>query len=81
MVNSHMLEEFIGRFGISYKDGKIIYAYDEITHGLYKFRLDSYMVDLLVPPLYIHQKITDNIKGISKIGNEIILIPFCLDSK
>ncbi len=81
MVKSASTEEFIGRFGISYKDGKIIYVYDEITHGLYKFELGARKVNLVLTPKDIHRNKIDKIRGISKSGNEIILIPSYLNSE
>lgn len=81
MISSFMSEEFVGRFGISYKDGKIIYVYDEITHGLYKFTFEQRQVMLVLSPYNIHRNTSDRIQGISKIGNELILIPSHLNSE
>lgn len=81
MINSMISEEFIGRFGISYKDEKTVYAYDEITHGLYELQLDFRKVNLVIPSKYIPQNMNNRFRGISKNGNEIILIPTFLDSE
>lgn len=81
MINSMISEEFIGRFGISYKDEKTVYAYDEITHGLYELQLDFRKVNLVIPSKYIPQNMNNGFRGISKNGNEIILIPTFLDSE
>lgn len=80
MNDSDITEEFIGRFGVSFKDGENIYAYDEITHGLYKFALGLRKVNMVISPESIHRNVADRIMGISKSGNEIILIPLFLDS-
>lgn len=81
MINLMISEEFIGRFGISYKDEKTVYAYDEITHGLYELQLDFRKVNLVIPSKYIPQNMNNRFRGISKNGNEIILIPTFLDSE
>lgn len=73
--------EFVGRFGISYKDGEIIYAYDEITHGIYQLSLDFKEVTIVLPSMSIHQNMGERIIGISKYGSVIILIPLFLNSK
>lgn len=78
---SHISEEFIGRFSVSYKEGDFIYAYDIITHGLYKFTLSLRKADLIITPESIHQYTKDMIMGISKTGDEIILIPQFADEK
>lgn len=76
-----ILEEFVGRFGISYKDGKTVYAYDEITCGLYKFELDLREVNLVLSFADICWGTVGKVRGISKKGNEIILIPSRIDLK
>lgn len=81
MGNSIKSNEFVGRFGISYKDGEMIYAYDEITHGLYRFTLSERKVTLVLSSASIHRNTDDRIMGISKSGNEIILIPLFTDSE
>lgn len=81
MITSQISKEFIGRFLAFYKDGESVYAYDEITHGLYKFTLGLRKVDLVIPPENIHKYTKDIITGISKRGDEIILIPQFVDEK
>lgn len=81
MIDSAASEEFVGRFGITYKDGETIYAYDEISHGLYSFKLDQGEVNLLIPSVYTCRNMSDKLGGISKSRNEIILIPFSLASE
>lgn len=81
MNNPVLSEEFIGRFGVSYKDGEMIYAYDEITHGLYKFDLDLREVNMIISPKDIHWNTGNRVIGISKRRNEIILIPAFSDAE
>ncbi len=81
MVNSVIKNEFVGQFGILIKDGELIYAYDEITHGLYEFSLDCREVDMIISPESIHWNMTDRIMAILKNGNEIILVPQFLNSE
>lgn len=73
--------EFMGRFGISFKERESVYAYDEITHGLYEFTLGMREVNMILPPESIHRNNTDRIIGISKIKNVIILIPLFSNSE
>lgn len=80
-MDNPVLKVFNGRFSISYKDEKMIYTYDEITHGLFRFEIDSKEVALVLSPIYIHRHTSKKIRGISKIGNEIILIPLFLNEK
>ncbi len=79
MINSSRTEEFIGHFGVSYKDGDNVYAYDDISHGLYKINLNMRKVDLVISFEDIHRDSLKEIKGITKYKNEIILIPFSSD--
>lgn len=75
-----MSEEFIGRFIVSYKDDEIIYAFDEITHGLYKFSFDLKEISMILTPESI-QCSSEKIVGISKREDELILIPYYINSK
>ena len=79
MINSSRTEEFVGHFGVSYKDGDNVYAYDDISHGLYKINLNMRKVDLVISFEDIHRDSLKEIKGITKYKNEIILIPFSSD--
>lgn len=81
MVHSAIAGEFIGRLGMLYKDGKTVYAYDEISHGLYKFELDLKEVNLIVPFVDAYWGAANRVRGISKNGNELIVLPSCLDSE
>lgn len=81
MVEPIISEEFIGRFIRSYKDGEILYAYDEITHGLYSFSFALKKVSLVLPPESIHRNSADKIVGVAKGDDEIILVPDHLDSE
>ena len=81
MIEPIISEEFIGRFIRSYKDGEILYAYDEITHGLYSFSFDSKKVNLVLQPENIHRNSADKIVGVAKGDDEIILVPNHLDSE
>ena len=79
MINSSRTEEFVGHFGVSYKDGDNVYAYDDISHGLYKINLNMRKADLVISFEDIHRDSLKEIKGITKYKNEIILIPFFSD--
>lgn len=79
MIYSNITEEFIGRFVLSYKDGDMLYVYDEITHGLYKFSIYHKNVSLVISPETIQHSSFNCIKGISKNENEIVLIPSSLN--
>lgn len=81
MINPSKTKDFFGRFGVSYKDGNTIFAYDEITHGLYKLSLRYKEASLLLSPMEIHKYTSGRIQGISKINNEIILVPQSVGSK
>lgn len=81
MLNSTKSEEFIGRLVVSYKNEDLIYAYDEITYGLYRFSVKNKEVDLLIPPTSIYRNSFNEIKAISKYEDEIILIPSFLNSE
>ena len=81
MANPIVSNEFMGRLVVSYKDGETIYAYDEITRGLYKFSIYNKEVSIVLSSESIFRNSFDAIMGISKRYNEIILIPLFLDSE
>lgn len=81
MIDSKLTKEFIGRLVVSYKIGETIYAYDEITHGLYKFSIYERKVDMVISPQNIYCDSSNKIMGISKSKNELILIPLFLNTK
>lgn len=81
MIDSKLMKEFVGRLVVSYKIGETIYAYDEITHGLYKFSIYERKVDMVISPQNICCSSFNKIMGISRSKDELILVPLFLNTK
>lgn len=68
-------KEFLGRFSLIYVEGNFMWAYDEISLGLYGVDLIEERVDILLTPMQIHKNKLLKIRGIIKSNHQIILVP------
>ena len=67
--------EFIGEIKQYCIDGNTIWFYDELSGGLYQLDKKSYIVEIVLEPMEIHQKEIFPVRQILKWENEIYLIP------
>ncbi len=67
--------EFLGEISKFCIDGEHIWFYDEVSGGLYRLDKKSYVVELILTPMDIHQKKIFPLRQIIKWKNEIYLIP------
>lgn len=69
------MNEFLGRVAFFYAEKDYIWAYDELSLGLYKINLCKKEVELVLAPMQIHKENIIRICGVVKKESEIILVP------
>lgn len=67
--------EFSGKFIISFAEREKVWAYDEISLGLYLIDLCTKKVEPVLNPMQIHKNKIITIRGIIKQKDKIILVP------
>lgn len=67
--------EFIGEILKFCVDGNYLLFYDEISGGLYRVDKNTYIVEVIITPMELHQKEVFPVSQILKWKNEIYLIP------
>lgn len=73
------VNEFFGRIVRFYAESNTIWAYDELSMGLYEINLNTGRAELLLTHLQIHKDKCLIICGLIKKENEIILVPKTID--
>lgn len=71
--------EFFGRIVRFYVENDTIWAYDELSMGLYEINLNTRRAELLLTHLQIHKDKCRIICGLIKKENEIVLVPKTVD--